>query len=127
MTLSVAELSIVAWQVRDHSRLIGTTAVGCSVLTESGEVFAGCNVEHRYRSNDIHAEVNALSSMVAGSRARASVVFIAAEREHFTPCGACLDWIFELGGDSCDVYVQSDRDSEPARYRATDLMPYYSR
>ena len=41
--------------------------------------------------------------MVAAGDGHAVTVFIAAERERFTPCGACLDWIFELGGAECVV------------------------
>jgi cytidine deaminase len=122
---TVEVLSERAWSVRERSRLVGKTAVGCAVETDTGEVFEGCNVEHRYRSHDIHAEVNALSSMVAGSGARAVSVFVAAERDHFTPCGACLDWIFELGGPECVVYVQSHRGEAPKRYKANELMPHY--
>ena len=52
-------------------------------------------------------------------------VFIAAQRERFTPCGACMDWIIELGGLECVVVIQRDRQSEPVTYSAHELMPYY--
>ena len=120
-------LAVAAWEVRERSRLVGDTAVGCAVLSTSGDIFIGCNVEHRFRSHDIHAEVNALSTMVANGGDRAVAVFIAAEREKFTPCGACLDWIFELGGSECEVFVQRERNAPPDRFAATDLMPHYPR
>jgi cytidine deaminase len=116
---------LTAWAVRDHSRLIGKTAVGCAVLDSDGSIFGGCNVEHKFRSHDIHAEINALSSLVAAGGDRAVAVFIAARRDHFTPCGACLDWIFELSDGECFVFVQRDPDTEPIRYLARDLMPFY--
>jgi cytidine deaminase len=118
-------LAAQAWEAREQSRLIGETAVGCAVLADDGRTFVGCNVEHRFRSHDIHAEVNALSSMVTGGGTRAVAVFIAAAREHFTPCGACLDWIFELGGADCEVWVQRDPAESPSRYSAQELMPHY--
>jgi cytidine deaminase len=121
------QLQAHAWAVRQKSRLIGQTAVGCAVVTEDARVFLGCNVEHRFRSHDIHAEVNALSSMVAGGGGRAVEVFIAAARESFTPCGACLDWIFELGDEECVIWVQNDPSSPPAQYAARELMPHYPR
>jgi cytidine deaminase len=123
----VARLADAAWSVRERSRLVGKTAVGCAVLSSGGHIYAGCNVEHRFRSHDIHAEVNALSSMVAGGADTAILVFVAAERERFTPCGACLDWIFELGGADCEVWVHNGRDATPTRYTARELMPYYPR
>jgi cytidine deaminase len=119
------KLSKSAWAVRDHARIIGKTAVGCAVLDEDGNVFVGCNIEHRFRSHDIHAEVAALSQLVSFGGKRATVVFIAAQRERFTPCGACLDWIFELGGPKCQVVTQGDPKHEPTHYSADELMPHY--
>ncbi len=121
------ELSEAAWQVRDRARILGNTAVGCSILDDSDRIFVGCNVEHRFRSHDIHAEIAALSSMVAGGGGHPRVVFIAARRERFTPCGACLDWIFELGGEECAIFIQGDPGGPTSRYLAQELMPHYPR
>jgi cytidine deaminase len=124
---TVENLLDAAWSVRAHSRLIGKTAVGCAVLSSSGSVHVGCNVEHQFRSHDIHAEVNALSTMIAAGDSQAVAIAIAAERERFTPCGACLDWVFELGGRECIVFIQSQRAAKPTRYLAVELMPHYPR
>jgi cytidine deaminase len=118
-------LSQSAWAARERARIIGKTAVGCAVLDENGSVFIGCNIEHRFRSHDIHAEVAALSGLVAGGGARPIAVLIAARRERFTPCGACLDWIFELGGPECVVVIQREPEGEPSWYTALELMPHY--
>lgn len=123
----IAELSKRAWEARDNSRILGKTRVGCAVLDEKGSVFAGCNVEHRFRSHDIHAEVAAISAMVTAGGNELVAIFIAAERERFTPCGACLDWIFELGGDRCLVFSQSSASADALRYTALELMPHYPR
>jgi cytidine deaminase len=123
----VAALAEAAWAVRERSRLIGKTAVGCAVMTEEGDIYAGCNVEHQFRSHDIHAEVNALSNMVAGTSAKAVAVFVAAAREKFTPCGACLDWVFELSTPECVVFVQKDPSTPPSNYSLGELMPHYPR
>jgi cytidine deaminase len=123
----IAILSGRAWEARKHAHLIGTTKVGCAVLSDSGVIFAGCNVEHRFRSHDIHAEANALSNMVSGGSRRAVALLIAAEREQFTPCGACMDWIMELGGADCLVLFQPQPDRVISRYLAGQLMPFYPR
>jgi len=119
------KLSDAAWRVRERAKIIGNTAVGCAVMDESGRVFVGCNIEHRFRSHDVHAEVAALSSMVSSGGGRAVAVFIAARRQKFTPCGSCLDWIFELGGEECLVLCQSEPATHPTSYFARDLMPHY--
>ena len=60
------ELARMAWEIRESAYVIGPTKVGCAVLGVNGKVYSGCNVEHRFRSHDVHAEVNAITSMVAG-------------------------------------------------------------
>lgn len=114
-----------AWAVRAQARVHGPTRVGAAVLASDGSVFVGCNVEHRFRSHDVHAEVNALTSMVAAGRSTARALVIAAERDRFTPCGACLDWIFELGGPECIVAFQGVPHGHVDALRADELMPHY--
>jgi cytidine deaminase len=114
-----------AWEVRDSAHTHGPTRVGAAVLASDGRIFVGCNVEHRFRSHDVHAEVNALSTMVAAGADQAVAVMIAAERDHFTPCGSCLDWIFELGGSGCLVGFQGLPGEQFQILRSEDLMPHY--
>lgn len=117
-------MRVAAWAVREQARILGRTPVGCAVLSSDGRVWSGCNVEHRFRSHDIHAEVNAIGSMVAGGGRELIAVFVAAERERFTPCGACLDWVFEFGGPECLV-IWEGSDRSARTLRAEELMPYY--
>lgn len=120
-------LSDHAWSVRSSAYLQGRTPVGCAVLSDNGQIFVGCNIEHRFRSHDIHAEVNAISTLVAAGGRRLLAILIAAERERFTPCGSCLDWIFELGGEDCLVLSEQLPGKPAYRHLARDLMPYYPR
>ena len=124
---TLAALSQAAWLARDHARVLGKTKVGCAARATGGRIWLGCNVEHKYRSHDVHAEVNAIGSLVAGGDERLEAVFIAAERERFTPCGSCMDWIFELGGESCVVAAQSSPGGPILVLRAGELMPFYPR
>lgn len=119
------ELSREAWHVRAHARVHGTTTVGAAVRSVQGGVFAGCNVEHRFRSHDVHAEVNALTTMAASGEGPAVAVLVVSTRERFTPCGGCLDWIFELGGPECQVAFQRSPGAEIVSLRADALMPHY--
>jgi len=101
--------------------------VGCAVLDERGHISVGCNIEHRYRSHDIHAEVNAISSLVVAGGSNLVAIFVAAERERFTPCGSCLDWIFEVGSEATIVYTQREKNGSVVVHSARQLMPYYPR
>lgn len=119
------DLARLAWEARERAFVIGPTKVGCAVLAEDGQTFLGCNVEHRFRSHDVHAEVNALTTMVAAGQKRAVALVIAAERELFTPCGACVDWIMQLAGPRCIVGFQARPGGPITKHSASDLMPFY--
>ena len=126
--ISPQDLLAKAWAVREYAFVVGPTKVGCSVLADSGNIYSGCNVEHRYRSHDVHAEINAITNMIAAGERKIMAVAIAAERERFTPCGACLDWVFQFADpEVCQVYSQSANGGTISRYKLGDLMPFYPR
>lgn len=120
-----ARLSEAAWRTRQHARVLGNTRVGAAALGAQGGIWTGCNVEHKFRSHDIHAEVNAIGSMVAAGELQLRAIFVAAERERFSPCGACLDWIFEFGGSDCLVLWQGSPNGRTEARLAGELMPHY--
>jgi cytidine deaminase len=121
----LTRLAQAAWKVRNHARILGPTKVGAATLSLQGNIFTGCNIEHRFRSHDIHAEINALTNMTASGEGPATAIIIVAERQRFTPCGSCLDWIFELGGPNTIVGFQPDIGKPLDMFRADDLMPHY--
>lgn len=123
----IKRMASEAWTVRGRARLLGRTAVGAAVLSSDGEVWVGCNIEHQFRSHDIHAETNAIGAMIAGGSISISAILVVAERERFTPCGACMDWIFEFADGRCEVLFQSAPDAPMVRYLLGELMPFYPR
>lgn len=130
MSIDWAALAEPAWAARYNAHIIGPTRVGCAVLSRNHDaVYIGCNVEHRFRSHDIHAETNALGNLIAteGDGFGIQALLIVSARERFTPCGACLDWIFELGGpDTLVAHLQGGMPvSDVQVYRADELMPVY--
>jgi len=121
------ELSKMAWAVRENASILGDTKVGAALLTNIGNIYVGCNIEQIYRNKDIHAEVNAISNMITNGETNFQAILIAAEREMFTPCGCCMDWIFQFGGPDTKVAYQSNPDGEIIEFLAKELMPYYPR
>jgi cytidine deaminase len=65
--------------------------------------------------------------MVAAGFVIMVAILVAAERENFTPCGSCMDWIFEFGGGDCLVAFQGVRDGDIQMFTARELMPFYPR
>ncbi|KEQ56793.1 Cytidine deaminase protein [Marine Group I thaumarchaeote SCGC AAA799-B03] len=118
------KLSKIAWEFRGNSRILGTTKVGCAVLSGK-KTFGGCNIEHKFRSHDIHAEISAISSMVSAGEKKLDAILIVAQRKKFTPCGGCLDWIFEFGGENSLVGYQTTKNGDITIFKAKELMPHY--
>jgi cytidine deaminase len=75
--------------------------VGAAVLTEAGEVFAGCNVENAACGESVCAERNAIFQMVArGGRRLRAVAIYTPTPVPATPCGSCRQVAGEFGLDA---------------------------
>jgi cytidine deaminase len=78
-------------------------AVGASVLTKSGKIFAGCNVENASYGLSLCAERVAIFKAVSERQhafAAVCIVGLAAK-----PCGACRQVMFEFARPSTTVYL----------------------
>lgn len=73
-------------------------AVGAAVLTKSGELYAGCNVENASYGLSICAERSALVQAVAAGDQQILAIAVCAEPLAW-PCGACRQFIVEFGPD----------------------------
>ncbi len=120
------QLSTLAWKARENASIFGKTKVGCSLITETGAIYTGCNCEHIYRSHDIHAEVNAISNMIVNGEKKFIAILIVAERDFFTPCGSCMDWIMQHGIEECLVAFEN-KENKRVIYSSKELMPFYPR
>ena len=72
--------------------------VGAAVISESGKIYVGCNVESASFGATLCAERAAIAHMIAAGERRvvAIAVFVDAT-EPAMPCGICRQWISELG------------------------------
>ncbi len=93
-------LLAAAWAARDHAHApYSKFQVGAALLTTSGSVFGGCNVENAAYPVCLCAERGALSAAVAaglqpGGLLAAVVVTDVAELT--PPCGACRQALIEF-------------------------------
>ena len=118
------QLSDTAWKHRENAHVLGKTKVGAAVLSGK-EIFGGCNIEHQFRSHDIHSEISAISSMISSGNKKLDAILVVSDRDKFTPCGGCLDWIFEFGGPKCLVGYQTSKTGKITIFEAQELMPHY--
>lgn len=72
-------------------------SVGAAVLSETGEIFSGCNVENACFGLTVCAERNAVCrALGAGHRSIAAVLVYTSTAQPTPPCGACRQVIHEF-------------------------------
>jgi cytidine deaminase len=98
--------------------------VGAAVLTATGEIFTGCNVENASYGLSMCAERNAIANAIIGSdQDTMTVKAIAVANSHnvsCSPCGACRQVIWEFG-QNAQVIFQGNQGWQTLTIK--DLLP----
>jgi cytidine deaminase len=98
--------------------------VGAAVLTDQGEIFAGCNVENASYGLTNCAERSAIFTAVQGTKGPKLVLLAVAvvNRNNVpcSPCGACRQVIAEFG-ENAIVIFQGQKDY--LEMSIQDLLP----
>lgn len=96
--------------------------VGAALLTKSGKVYTGCNVEIASLGATNCAERTAIFKAVSeGEKEYAAIAVVSSSKEFTYPCGICRQVIVEFGKD-IDIIVAKDYDYEV--YKIDDLLPH---
>lgn len=105
--------------------------VGAALLTRSGEVVTGCNVENASYGLTICAERTAATRMCvqsdpqarggADSRRIVTAAVIGLKAAPCFPCGACRQVLHEFG---CEYVVVEGDDGAPVRYPFAQILPH---
>ena len=95
--------------------------VGAALLTKTGKIFAGVNVENAAYPDSICAERSAIFSAVsAGEREFEAIVV--ATRNGGTPCGSCRQVLSEFGLD-IEVLLVNDAGELVQHNTVRELLP----
>lgn len=96
--------------------------VACVVMTKSGKIFEGVNVENAAYSPSLCAERNALSTAITQGERDFAYIVITGDSEYTYPCGVCRQFIREFA--DCDTKIVVAKDIENYKtYTIEDLLP----
>jgi cytidine deaminase len=100
--------------------------VGAALLTASGKIFTGCNVENASYGLTICAERNAVFSAVASGEGKPGkennwVAMAVATPGGHSPCGACRQVLVEFAPELPILLVDSDRPEAPQGVHETNM------
>lgn len=97
--------------------------VGAAILTSSGEVFCGCNVENASYGGTICAERTAVVKAVSNGYTEFTKIAVAESKEgDCTPCGICRQFLSEFSKDG-SLIVVCKMGGELKELTLKELMP----
>ena len=102
--------------------------VGAALLSESGKVYLGCNIENASFSPTICAERSAFASAVSAGERRFSALAVCGGKDGklqnaFYPCGVCRQVIREFCADDFPIYVLAE-EGRIHSLTLADLLPH---
>ena len=103
-------------------------AVGACVLTGSGKIYSGCNIENSSFGMTICAERCAIFKAISeGEREFEHIVVCGGPSleslEHCTPCGYCRQFMNEFVDQDFKIYLL-EPDNTVSEYKIDDLLPH---
>lgn len=97
--------------------------VGAALLTDSGEIFSGCNVENSSYGLTVCAERNAVGNAVSSGYKKFKAILIFCETEKSTPpCGACRQVLSEFVSEDF-IIILANKNKDLDFYTIKDLLP----
>jgi cytidine deaminase len=96
--------------------------VGAALLTASGDIYTGCNIEISSYSLTLCAERTAIFKAISeGVRDFKAIAIISDSTSFISPCGACRQVISDLLGD-VEIYMADSR-GRFITLRSGELLP----
>ena len=97
--------------------------VGAALVTKSGKVYRGCNVENCTYGLTVCAErVALLTALAAGDRGFTAIAVVSQSENPATPCGPCRQLMWEFCGD-IDVTI-ANLNGKRIDYKLSELFPH---
>lgn len=101
--------------------------VGAALLTRSGKIYRGCNIENASFSATVCAERTAFfNALAVGEREFSAIAIVGGKdfefKEFTPPCGVCRQVMCEFCKADFEIILGRE-NGDTAVYKLTDLMP----
>ena len=99
--------------------------VGCALLTKSGKIFSGCNIENDGIMS-ICAERVAFSKAISEGEKDFQCLLVLGGKEAFeytSPCGYCRQFMSEFCNKDFEIYIYYG-DNKIEKRTLNELLPY---
>lgn len=96
--------------------------VGAALLTKSGEIVTGCNIENASYGLTMCAERVAIFKAISAGKHEFQKIAIVADTPNLTPpCGACRQIIWEFCGDI--EVLMANLNGKTETFQMSELLP----
>ena len=121
--MDLERLVSVAAAAREHAYApYSRFAVGAALLTKSGKIFKGCNVENVSLRLTLCAEEVAVGAAVAeGETEFVALVVVADSKRPVLPCGACRQLLAEFSSEV--QVISANNRGQTETYALSELLP----
>lgn len=117
------ELASAAVEMRKRSYIpYSHYAVGAALLTKSGKIYTGCNIENAAYPVTICAERTAIFKAVSEGETEFEAIVIATEDGQGYPCGSCRQVMAEFALDMT-VFLADRGGKITAESTVSELLP----
>ncbi|NLP46222.1 MAG: cytidine deaminase [Epulopiscium sp.] len=97
--------------------------VGAAVLTSSGKVYTGCNIENASYGATNCAERTAFFKAISeGERDFKAIAIVSSSQDETFPCGICRQVMMEFMPDG--IVILETKEKQIKQYRVQELLPY---
>ena len=123
--MEAEELIKAAMEAKEHAYVpYSHFRVGAALLTKSGKVYQGCNIENAGYSPTNCAERTAIFKAVSeGYREFQAIAIISDSEEVTSPCGVCRQVMAEFCGPGFEVTMVSCK-GDYKTVTLEELLPY---
>ncbi len=98
--------------------------VGAALLTKSGEIYHGANIENSSYGLTICAErTAAFQAILDGHREFIAIAVASDAKDFLPPCGACRQVLLDLCGKELDVLMINHK-GELKKIKLKELIPF---